>query len=502
MTGEGNMTDRGYMTGEGNMTDVRNIKRKWHVRTRILLTMTGLICAVLLVVAMAFNLSIRQYIRSRVAAQLTMVSEDASKQRKDNFHGSGTDPSSGTGTGYDPVSGSGTGYDPVSGADPGRRFDDHPDRMIGTSGNAVILDGDGSLLFVLHGDETTGTDLASCLTEHGHIDKFQYKVIAVDSGSYAVSVTDDPLTSGQYLLTYVDVTSLLSLTGRINLMLLIVILGAVILSVFLSRIFAGTIAKPVQMLSSFAHDIGSGDLRQQEFSFQDIEFDDLAVSMNGMVSDLNDARQKQEIFFQNVSHELRTPLTSIRGNAEGIVYGVMEPQAAAKVILSESDKLGGMVEDILYLSRMSKAVPEDDKKQLDLREVLDLCVSEQHVSAEGKEISFYFDFDDDPVLLSIREQDAQRLFGNLISNAIRYAKSQITLTCRTENGAAFVSVADDGPGIPEEDLPHIFERFYKGKGGKHGIGLAIAQAVAESCRGTLTAHNNGGAVFEVRFPAQ
>ena len=448
------------------------MKRKWHIRTRVLLTMTGLICTVLLVVGLAFNLSIRQYIRSRVAAQLTMVSQDASKQRKDGFSDHGG----------------------------GKRFDEHPDRMIGTSGNAILLDADGSLLTILHGDETAGTDLAAYFTENGQVEGVQYKVLKVDSGSYAVSVTDDPITSGQYLLTYVDVTSLLSLTGRINLMLLIVILTAVILSVFLSRIFAGTVAKPVQMLSSFAHEIGHGDLRQQEFSFHDIEFDDLAVSMNHMVSDLNEARQKQEIFFQNVSHELRTPLTSIRGNAEGIVYGVMEPQAAAKVILSESNKLSGMVEDILYLSRMSKAAPEGTVEPLDLREVLDLCVSEQHVEAERRGISFNFSFDEDPVLVPIRAQDAQRLFGNLLSNAIRYAKEQITLTCRTENGSVFVSVADDGPGIPAEDLPHIFERFYKGKGGKHGIGLAIAQAVAESCRGTLSAHNDGGAVFEVTFP--
>ena len=473
------------------MTDELKIKKKWHIRTRILLTMTGLICAVLLVVAVAFNLSIRQYIRSRVNAQLTLVSEDASRQRKDDFHSGNNDPGDGKGSAAVPGNGSG----PMAGRD----FNDHPDRMIGTSGNTVVLDEDGTLLLVLHGDETTGTELASYFSSQGHIDNIQYKVITVDSGSYAVSVTDDPVTSGQFLLTYVDVTSLLALTGRINLMLLIVILAAIILSVFLSRIFAGTIAKPVQMLSSFAHEIGTGDLQQQEFSFRDIEFDDLAVSMNGMVSDLSDARQKQEIFFQNVSHELRTPLTSIWGNAEGIVYGVMEPQAAAKVILAESDKLGGMVEDILYLSRMSKAVPEGEAKPLDLREVLDLCVSEQHAAADAKGISFSFDFDEEPVLLPIREQDAQRLFGNLISNAIRYAKEKITLVCRTENGSVFVSVADDGPGIAEEDLPHIFERFYKGKGGKHGIGLAIAQAVAQSYHGTLTARNNKGAVFELRF---
>ncbi len=450
------------------------MKKKWHIRTRILLTLTGLICCVLLIVVMAFNLSIRQYIRSHLSTQLQVVSQDAARQRKDSFHGSGG----------------------------GKRFNDHPDRVIGTSGSAILLNEDGSLASVLYGNESAGADLAAYFTGQGQIGNIEYKLITSGNGSYAVSVTEDPAENGQYLLTYVDVTSLVSLTERINLILLVVILAAVIFSVFLSRFFAGTLAKPVQTLSSFAHEIGSGDLRQQEFDFQDIEFNDLATSMNHMVSELNASRQKQEIFFQNVSHELRTPLTSIRGNAEGIVYGVMEPQAAAKVILTESDKLGGMVEDILYLSRLSKATPESAKKQLDLREVLSLCVSEQRVAAEGKGITFSFDFDEAPVLLSIREQDAQRLFSNLLSNAIRYAKETVRLVCRTENGEVFVSVADDGPGIQEEDMPHIFERFYKGKGGKHGIGLAIAQAIAENCRGTLTAHNDAGAVFELRFPAE
>jgi signal transduction histidine kinase len=114
-----------------------------------------------------------------------------------------------------------------------------------------------------------------------------------------------------------------------------------------------------------------------------------------------------------------------------------------------------MVEDILYLSRLSRKAPEGSAKPLDLREVLSLCVSEQRTEAEGKGISFRFSFDETPVRVPIREQDAQRLFSNLISNAIRYAKSEINLTCRAENGGAFISVADDGPGIAEDDLPHI-----------------------------------------------
>ena len=448
------------------------MKRKWHIRTRILITLAGLTCGVLLVVALAFNLSIRGYIRSRVSTQLETVSQNAAEQREEGPRKPGGN----------------------------RRFDDHPDRIMGTSGNTLILDKDGTLLFVMHGDGKVGRELEEYFAGRTDLESIQYEVVNVESGTYAVSVTDDPVTEGQYLLTYVDVTSLMALTGRINLVLILVILAAILLSVLLSMRFAKSFSEPVQDLSDFAAKIGGGDLTAREMDFRDREFDDLAASMNKMAMELSEAKLKQDTFFQNVSHELRTPLTSIRGNAEGIVYGVMEPQNAAKVILSESDKLGGMVEDILYLSRMGKSVPENEARPLDIREVLSLCVSEQRTEAERQGVGFGFDFDEEPVMYAVREQDAERLFGNLISNAIRYAESQVTLTCRKEDDSICICVSDDGPGIAGEDLPYIFERFYKGKNGKHGIGLAIAKAIVENYQGTITAQSDNGAVFEVRFP--
>ena len=445
------------------------MKRKWHLRRRVLVTLIGLTCAILLAVALAFNLTMRGYIRSRVAAQLETVSASAFEARR-------AVPPEWEG---------------------GRPFEEHPDRITGTRGSAAVLDAEGRLLFVLHGDEAEGAELASHFREFGVT---EYKIVGIGGSDYAVSVVSDPVREGQLLLVYADVTSLTALTGRINLMLLLVILAAIPVSILLSRRFARSFAEPVQSLSEFAGEIGGGNLAPREFRFRDVEFDSLADSMNRMASELREAKQKQETFFQNVSHELRTPLTSIRGNAEGIVYGVMEPQNAARVILSESDKLGGLVEDILYLSRMGRAAPEGTAEPLDLREVISLCVSEQRGEAEKRSVAFRFDFDEEPVLLPIRQQDAERLLGNLLSNAIRYAGSEIRLTCRREEDAVLLRVADDGPGIAGEDLPHIFERFYKGKGGKHGIGLAIARSVAESHHGTLTAYNAGGAVFEARLP--
>ena len=447
------------------------MKKRRNIQTRVLLTLIGMTAAILLVVGLTFNLSLRSYIRSRVTAQLTSVSESVSSDRHGGMQGH-----------------------------PGKPFDGRPDRVIGTTGNAVVLDKTGALVSPLRGDMATAEELAAYFSALGTVGSIQYRLLSLDSGKYAISAADDPMQAGCYLVSYVDVTAILAFTARINTGLFIIILVMIMLSVVLSRHFAKGFSRPVQELSAFAREIGGGDLSPREFQFRDIEFDALADAMNRMASELNEAKQKQEIFFQNVSHELRTPLTSIRGNAEGIVYNVMEPQNAARVILSESDKLGGMVEDILYLSRMGKTAPEGSLEPIDLRELLSLCASEQRVEAETNGVTFGFSFDDAPVLLPIREQDAQRLFGNLIANAIRYAKSEIRLTCRADSDGVLVSVADDGAGISEEDLPHIFERFYKGKDGKHGIGLALAKSIAESYHGTLTAHNDDGAVFEVMFP--
>ena len=448
------------------------MKKQRHIRTRLSFTLIGLTCAILIAVMLAFNIAVQSYIRSRVSTQLGELTQSVSEDRREGGHGQKGD----------------------------KHFDERPDRVTGAEYSAAVLSEDGSLKIVLHGNDDAAKELACYIRDHDLSPDTQSKLVSLDSGTYTISIRQDPVEEGSRLLIYADVTSITIFSQRVNIILLIVICAAILISVLLSRRFAKSFAKPVQTLSGFASEIGGGKLEPKELSFRDAEFQQLADSMNGMVRELNEAKQKQETFFQNVSHELRTPLTSIRGNAEGIVYGVIEPQKAGRVILSESDKLTGMVEDILYLSRMGRGRPEGEAEPVDLREVLSLCVSEQHAEAEKRGLTFSFDFDEAPVMPAIREQDAQRLFGNLISNAVRYASKEIRLSCRAEDRSAVIRVADDGPGIAEEDLPHVFERFFKGKDGKHGIGLAIAKSAAEAYHGKLTVKNENGAVFEAVFP--
>ena len=285
------------------------MNRQWHIQTRILLTLIGLTAAILLTVGLAFNLSVRGYIRSRVAAQLASVSESASSDRRGGAW------------------------------EHGKR--ERPDRITGATGNAVVLDENGALVSYLRGDADVAETLAAYYQAHGFGGNAHYRTLSIGEETYAVSVSDDPVESGYYLVSYVDVTSILAFTARINTVLLLIICAAILLSIVLSRRFAKSFAAPVQELSAFAREIGAGSFAPRDLRFQDVEFAQLSDSMNRMAAALHKAKQEQKVFFQNVSHELRTPLTSIRGNAEGIVYGVMEPQAAAKVILAESDKLGG-----------------------------------------------------------------------------------------------------------------------------------------------------------------
>ena len=485
------------------------MKRKWHIKTHLLVTLIGLTTAVLLIVALVFNLSVYGFIRSRVSAQLSGVSQSASDERRGDWQGQTRGQEQGQSQNQnqpqeqDNTQKQEQAPDQSPGEDNGRQFDETPDRVMGTKGSAVLLNADGTVFDKMRSDEAVAEALASWYRERAAVnqaDSIQNKLVFLENGTYVVSSGEDPITQGKIMLAYVDVTSVMAFTQQINIVLLLVILAAILISVLLSRRFARSFAEPVRKLSDFAGEIGGGNLEPRDLSFRDVEFDALAGSMNKMTADLRDAKQKQEVFFQNVSHELRTPLTSIRGNAEGIVYGLMEPQSAAKVILTESDKLGGLVEDILFLSRAGKEKQDGGAQPLDLREVFSLCVSEQRAQAEQKGVIFVFDFDESPVLLTIREQDAERMIGNLISNAIRYAEKTVTLRCRNETDAIVFTVEDDGPGVAEEDLPHVFERMYKGKGGKHGIGLAIAEVAARSSGGDITVRNDNGAVFEARFP--
>jgi len=303
-----------------------------------------------------------------------------------------------------------------------------------------------------------------------------------------------------YAVYYVDVTDLQRFTASINLRLVSLVAVIWFATMLMSTILAGALAKPLKNLSQFAGQIGQGNFEPNPVTFANEEFEELNQSLNHTAKQLARYDNDQKTFFQNVSHELRTPLMSIKSYAEGIKYGVMDNAMAAETILECTDRLTEMVGDILYVSRIDNITPPM-MEEVNLASLIEERVSGQKSLAERKGLVLEFKSDGEPIIISCVISYIERAVDNLISNAIRHATGTITLECYTIGAKATMRVLDDGPGFEPEALPHIFERFFKGKNGLTGIGLSIVKSVVEQHKGTATAENGEkGAIMTITLP--
>ena len=242
------------------------------------------------------------------------------------------------------------------------------------------------------------------------------------------------------------------------------------------------------------------DLQLEVFPYE--EFNQVGQSVETMNRMIDANQHSQKIFFQNASHELRTPLMSIQGYAEGIREGVVpDTKAAAAIIQTESGKMKELVDDILTLARV-----EDFKQALDLEElsISDLLydVSWRLKSkADSAGLKFVHDFQatDDQVLGD--EALLERAISNILNNALRYARTTINLSIQAAENGLEIDLSNDGEAIDPDDVGHIFERFYKGKNGNFGIGLAMTKEIIERHGGRISVQSDQTATtFQIFLP--
>lgn len=245
-------------------------------------------------------------------------------------------------------------------------------------------------------------------------------------------------------------------------------------------------------------------------------------SITGAVGILHDISERHRLdrmrrdFLANVSHELRTPLTSIRGFAQAILEGMVTDQQQVRrylqVIMDEGLRLIRLVNTILDLSRIEAKAVSLQLEALPLGEVLEDVVESMEPVCRDRGVRVELDLDPGAVVSGDRDRMAQ-IFLNLIDNSVRHSPSGGTIRVRLErsDGEVVVTVADEGPGIPEEELPYIWERFHKvdksrrsERGAGTGLGLVIVKELVEMHGGAVAACNGegGGAVFTVRFPVE
>lgn len=235
------------------------------------------------------------------------------------------------------------------------------------------------------------------------------------------------------------------------------------------------------------------------------EIGELALAFDDMARRLSEHEEATRRFLHNTSHELKTPLMSIRGYAEGIRDGVFEGDEVAfalDVITSECQRLETQVDQLLYLGRLESSSERYEFAPLTLQDLVEGIVATLRGWSEKEGVTV--DLDIPPHLTVVADRDKLGcLLRNLLSNAVRHAAKRIVVSARADAaGFNVIEVRDDGPGFSPEDLPHVFEPFYRGRDGQAGLGLAIVKAIAEGHGGWAVAENatGGGAVVRVGLP--
>jgi two-component system phosphate regulon sensor histidine kinase PhoR len=233
--------------------------------------------------------------------------------------------------------------------------------------------------------------------------------------------------------------------------------------------------------------------------------------------DITEATQYQELrkeFVANVSHELRTPLTVIKGFIETLVDGAVDDKVRAKQYLEtvgrHTEQLTNLVNDLLDLSRLDAAAPLAKREPVDVNAAAKKVAELMLPAAQKKRQTLHLDLTEPlPPIMGDADYLHRALF-NLIDNAVKYTREggEIRLSTATSDGVVTIEVADNGIGIPQEDQPRIFERFYRvdrsrsREMGGTGLGLSIVKHVVQSHGGTIDVESElgAGSRFSMRLP--
>ena len=251
------------------------------------------------------------------------------------------------------------------------------------------------------------------------------------------------------------------------------------------------LTRPLGEARAATRRIASGDLaaRVPEHPADGEELVELARSINAMAEGLERSRGLERQFLLSVSHDLRTPLTSIRGFAEALAEGrAPDPAHAASVITAEARRLERLVGDLLELAKLGARRFSLDVRGTDLAEVVSDTAEGFRPAAEAAGVELTVSAATGPGLLASADPDRlAQILANLIENALKFATTSITVGAgRDAGGQATVWVTDDGPGITAEELPHVFEPFWRsGRAPARQIGTGLGLAIVAELAGAM-----------------
>lgn len=289
-------------------------------------------------------------------------------------------------------------------------------------------------------------------------------------------------------------------------------LGAFLLALGITWIIAKVVSRPMLKMQAATRKIAAGELETRLTIRRDDEIGALSDSINHLAIELQRYRDTRQEFFANISHELRTPITYLEGYAQVLkkrLYDTDEEKDKyLDIIHEEALRLHHLVDDLFDLAKMEEGKVSLSMKWIDLAEITENAVQKIKLKAGEKSLSFKTEINNNISLIYGDGMRMEQVLLNLLENAVRYTeKGSISVELDQNGSFIYLAVEDTGIGIPEDEIPYIFERFYrveKSRSRQHGgtgLGLPIAKKMVELQGGKLLVSSKlgQGTRFELRF---
>ncbi|MFB5267414.1 sensor histidine kinase [Paenibacillus enshidis] len=325
-----------------------------------------------------------------------------------------------------------------------------------------------------------------------------------------VNIPSDSTIKGIYVISSLESMENSILT--IRWLLVLAGVGTLILALGCIFILSKKLSDPLVKIEEATRKIAKGELDTQLHVPSKDEIGSLVQAINDLAKELKRYRDTRSEFFANISHELRTPVTYMQGYANILSKGYVEDEAEQQkylhIISEESHRLTVIINDLFELAKMEEGKIELNMKLTDPAEIIRQSMDKVRLKAHEKELELSSHFEKvssfyiDPVRF-------EQILLNLLENAIRYtATGSIRITLTQEGRQGIVAISDSGPGIPKDELPYIFERFYRVEKsrsrqlGGTGLGLSIVQHLVQLQGGKIEVDSQvgRGTVFKVMFP--
>ena len=282
---------------------------------------------------------------------------------------------------------------------------------------------------------------------------------------------------------------------------LVAVLAAVLIS---SNYYLRSIMNPVAEITEKAQRIASGSYGVQIKTPYRDEIGELADTINEMSNKISQNEKVQTDFISSLSHELRTPLTSIKGACETVMDDPEMPQETRQyfldMALTESDRMTRIVSDLLVLSRLDNKRTQWKLETFDAAKSVQRLIEVMRVDIDARRHEVTFTAQENIPPLTVDKERVEQVVINILSNSVKYTpeggKIDVSVTSAEEK--ITIRIADNGIGIPEEDLAHVFERFYRveksrtSETGGTGLGLAIAKELIEAHGGSISMESSLG----------